>query len=34
VPVRYELREKLFLALRKAEIEMPYETFVMAPQAG
>ncbi len=34
VPVRYELREKLFLALRKADIEMPYETFVMAPQAG
>jgi hypothetical protein len=29
--MRYELREKLFEAFRKAEVDMPYETVNITP---
>lgn len=34
IPVRFELREKLFEALRSGNIEMPYETFEVQTRAA
>ncbi len=31
LPVRFELRERVFEALRTADVDMPYETFQLAP---
>ena len=31
IPVRFELRERLFEALRAAKVDMPYETLALAP---
>jgi small conductance mechanosensitive channel len=31
IPERFELRQRIFEAMREAGVEMPYETFQLAP---